>query len=118
MRYVRMYLFTLQPTDFQGGRLAIRLPLSAMRGRPGFGQLGAGSPLELVRADGSRRRAWVIDLSTDEYSVYDRGDDGTLYEIRCDPLFRLQVAPRLTDWDAPPGTEIWLLADPPAETAA
>ena len=109
---VRTYLLTVQPTDFQGGHLCIARPLSACSGRPAFCDLAAGSPLEFVRPDGSRVRAWVVDFSTDQIEVYARGDDGTVFWIQCDPLYRLQVAPRATEWDAPPGTEVWLLGTP------
>jgi hypothetical protein len=103
---------TIEPTDFQGGHLAIARRLSALRERPVFGRVAAGSPLELVHPDGTRVRAWVVDLSTDQLEVYGRGDDETVYLIVDDPLFRLRIAPQQTDTDAPPGTEVWLLGDP------
>jgi hypothetical protein len=66
--------------------------------------------LELVRQDGTRLRAWVVDLSTEDIWVFARGDDETVvYEAMDNPLFRVRVSPPLTNWDAPPGTEIWLV---------
>jgi hypothetical protein len=115
MRDVRTYLLTVQPTDLQGGYLCIARRLSACEGQPAFARLAAGSPLELVRPDGTPGRAWVVDFSTDQIQVYGRDHDGTVFLIKGDPLYRLRVGPRLTDFDAPPGTEIWLLGDPPAD---
>jgi hypothetical protein len=112
---VPTFLLTVQPTDFQGGHLSVARRLSELRDRPAFGRVASGSPLELVRPDATRVRAWVVDLSTDQFELYGRGDDETVYEIFHDPLFCLRVAPRQTEADAPPGTEIWLVGNPAAD---
>jgi len=111
---VSTYLLTVRSGDFLNGRLTPGIRLSEFGDRPALGQLAAGIPLELVRPDGTRIRAWVVELSTEDVRVFARADDGTLYEAMDNPLFRVRVAPALTDWDAPRGTEIWLLGEPAA----
>src|SRR5262249_52618010 len=110
-RHVSTYLLTVQPADFQQGRLTPELRLSDFGDNPALGRIAAGSPLELVRPDGTRIRAWVVDLSTEDIWVFARGGDETVYEGMDNPLFRIRVSPPLTDWDAPPGTEIYQVGE-------
>jgi hypothetical protein len=109
---VATHLLTIGKSDIQGGRVVIGRRLSELHD-PAFGRLTSGSPLELVRLDGTRRRVWVVDFSTDQIEVYGRGDDGTVYMMKDDPVYRLQMSPHMTESDAPPGTEVWLLGERP-----
>ena len=36
-------------------------------------------------------------------------DDGTMIEAADNPRIQITVSPELNEWDAPPGTEIWVL---------
>ena len=108
------HLLTVRPGDVRNGYFFFDRRLSEFHDRPALGRLGKGSRLEFVRPDGGRTRTEVLAVRADGLEKGGRDDEGTLYWIGDDPVIRVRLSPLLTDQDAPPGTEVWLLDDSPA----
>ena len=107
------HLLTVRPDDVRNGYFFFDRRLSEFHDCPALGHLGEGSRLEFVRPDGCRTRTKVLDVRADGLEKDGRDDDGTLYWIGDNPVIRVRLSPLLTDQDAPPGTEVCLLDDPP-----
>jgi hypothetical protein len=107
------HLVTVRPEDVRNGYFFFDRRLSEFHDCPALGHLGLGSRLEFIRPDECRTRTKVLDVRADGLEKDGRDDDGTLYWIGDNPVIRVRLSPLLTDQDAPPGTEVWLLDDPP-----
>lgn len=106
------HLLTVRPDDVRNGYFFFDRRLAEFHDRPPLGQLGKGSRLEFVRPDGSRTRTEVLAVRSDGLEKGGRDDEGTLYWLGNNPVVRVRLSPLLTDQDAPPGTEVWLLDEP------
>jgi hypothetical protein len=109
------HLLTVRPDDVRNGYFFLDRRLSEVHDSPALGHLGTGSRLEFIRPDGWRTQTKVLAVRSDDLEKGGRDDEGTLYWIGNNPVIRVRLSPLLTDQDAPPGTEVWLLDDvPPA----
>jgi hypothetical protein len=108
------HLLTVRPDDVRNGYFFFDRRLSEFHDRPALGHLRKGIRLEFVRPDGCRTQTEVLAVRSDGLEKGGRDDDGTLYGIGNNPVIRVRLSPLLTDQDAPPGSEVWLLDEPPA----
>ena len=80
--------------------------LDEFRARPTLGQIKHGSVLEFRRPDGTTFQTSLVDFSVD---VFEGGDDDC--PIFGKSIVDLFVPSKLSAWEIPVGTEVWLLDD-------